>query len=106
VPELEITARSRLEAPAELVSERTSTRAELGLAFGCWALLLGAQRLWEDERRMEPEGDRCVLIDRICHEPRLAFGERAQSAALRQLLLHRHRRLRRRFGGGPDRRRR
>jgi ligand-binding SRPBCC domain-containing protein len=64
---------------------------------------LGSQRVWEHERRIEPAGAGCVLVDRVRHDPRLPLGERAQSALLRQLFMHRHRRLRRRFGGGPDR---
>jgi hypothetical protein len=63
---------------------------------------LGTQRLWEHERRIEPAGDACVLIDRVRHEPRLPIGERAQTALLRRVFLHRHRRLRRHFGGEPD----
>jgi hypothetical protein len=39
----------------------------------------------------------------VYHEPRLPFAERLQSALFRQVFLHRHRRLRRHFGGGPDR---
>jgi ligand-binding SRPBCC domain-containing protein len=156
VPRYEFSARSRLDAPAELVWERISTMegvndelrplarmthppgvdrldpalAELGEpAFRSWVLLLGllpvdydditivrldpgrgflersrlgTQRLWEHERRIEPSGGGCVLVDRVGHEPRLPFAERLQSALLRQVFLHRHRRLRRRFGGGPD----
>jgi ligand-binding SRPBCC domain-containing protein len=64
---------------------------------------MGSQRVWEHERRIEPDGATCVVVDRICHEPRVPLAQRAQSALLRQLFLHRHRRLRRRFGGGPDR---
>jgi ligand-binding SRPBCC domain-containing protein len=65
---------------------------------------LGTQRVWEHERRIEAlPGGRCVLVDRVRHEPRLGLGGRLQSALLRQVFLHRHRRLRRRFGGGPDR---
>jgi ligand-binding SRPBCC domain-containing protein len=158
VPRFEITARSRLAAPADRVWERISTMAgvndelgplfrmthppgidrldpalgELGRpAFRSWVLLFGVlpvdyddvtivsfdpgrgflersrlatQRLWEHERRIEPRGDgSCVLVDRVCHEPRLPFAERLQSALFRQVFLHRHRRLRRHFGGGPDR---
>jgi ligand-binding SRPBCC domain-containing protein len=106
--------------------------AELGApAFRSWVLLLGlvpveyddvaiarldpgrgflersrlaTQRLWEHERRIDPvDAGRCVLVDRVRHEPRLALAGRRQSALFRQVFLHRHRRLRRRFGGGPDR---
>jgi ligand-binding SRPBCC domain-containing protein len=64
---------------------------------------MGSQRYWEHERRIEPAAGGCVVVDRVCHEPRVPFAERAQSAFLRQLFLHRHRRLRRRFGGGAAR---
>ena len=63
---------------------------------------LATQRLWEHERVIEPGGPSCVVVDRIRHEPRLPLGGRAQSALLRRVFLHRHRRLRRHFGGGPD----
>jgi ligand-binding SRPBCC domain-containing protein len=157
VPAFELTARSRLEAPAERVWEWVSTMAgvndelaplfrmthpagvdrldpelaQLGEpAFRSWVLLFGlvpvdydditivrldpgrgflersrllTQRLWEHERRIAPhDGGRCVLVDRVRHEPRLGFAGRQQSALFRQVFLHRHRRLRRRFGGGPD----
>jgi ligand-binding SRPBCC domain-containing protein len=163
VPRFELTARSRLDAPAERVWEQVATIAgvndelwplfrmthppgvdrldaelgELGKpVFRSWVLLFGllpveydditivrldpgrgflersrmaTQRLWEHERRIEPHDDpgsaqaACVLVDRVCHEPRIPFAERLQSALFRQVFLHRHRRLRRRFGGGPDR---
>lgn len=59
-----------------------------------------SQRMWEHERRLEPEGPRtCRLSDRVRFESRLPVP----GALLRPLYLavfrHRHRRLRRRFGG-------
>jgi hypothetical protein len=62
---------------------------------------LGTQRLWEHERRLDPGGGGCTIVDRVRHEPRLPIVGRRQSALLRQLFRHRHRhrRLRRRFGG-------
>jgi ligand-binding SRPBCC domain-containing protein len=60
---------------------------------------LGTQRLWEHERRLDPAGDGCAIVDRVRHEPRLPIAGRRQSALLRQVFRHRHRRLRRRFGG-------
>jgi ligand-binding SRPBCC domain-containing protein len=63
---------------------------------------LATQRLWEHERRIEPDGDAaCELVDRIRHEPRVPVAARHQSALLRQVFRHRHRRLRRRFGVRP-----
>jgi ligand-binding SRPBCC domain-containing protein len=155
VPRFELTARSRLDAPAERVWEHIATiagvndelaplfrmthppgvdrlDAELGElgepVFRSWVLLFGllpveydditivrldpgrgflersrmaTQRVWEHERRIEPHGGACVLVDRVCHEPRLPFAERLQTALFRRVFHHRHRRLRRRFGGGP-----
>ena len=63
---------------------------------------LASQRLWEHERAIEPAGEGCVVVDRVLHEPRLPVAGRLQSAIFHQVFLHRHRRLRRRFGGGPD----
>ena len=63
---------------------------------------LASQRLWEHERAIRPADDGCLVVDHVRHEPRLRVGGRAQSAVLRQVFLHRHRRLRRRFGGTPD----
>ena len=63
---------------------------------------LGTQRLWEHERRIQPAEAGCVVVDRVLHEPRLVLGARRQSALLRQLFRHRHRRLRARFGGSED----
>ena len=112
MPRFEITARSRLDAPADRVWERISTMEGVNdelrplprMSRGFFERArLASQRLWEHERRIEPAGEACVVVDRVCHEPRLPFGERVQSALIRQVFLHRHRRLRRRFGGGPDR---
>ncbi len=63
---------------------------------------LASQRLWEHERAIRPTDGGCIVVDRVRHDPRLRAGGRAQSAVLRQVFLHRHRRLRRRFGGEPD----
>ncbi|HKP92232.1 MAG TPA: hypothetical protein VJT75_19845 [Thermoleophilaceae bacterium] len=60
---------------------------------------MGTQRLWEHERRLEPAGAGCAIVDRVRHEPRVPVAGRLQSALLRQVFRHRHRRLRRRFGG-------
>lgn len=61
---------------------------------------LGTQKLWEHERTIEPGPDGgCVLVDRIAHEPRVPVAQRAQSALLRRVFRHRHRRVRKRFGG-------
>ena len=62
---------------------------------------MASQRLWEHERRLEPDGDGCLVLDRVRHEPRVALGGRLQSIVFSRFFLHRHRRLRRRFGGEP-----
>jgi ligand-binding SRPBCC domain-containing protein len=62
---------------------------------------LGTQRLWEHERVIQPDGAGCELVDRVAHDPRVPVAQRAQSALLRRVFHHRHRRLRRRFGGQP-----
>ena len=77
----------------------TIVRLDPGSGFLERSRLL-SQRLWEHERRIEPSaGGSSVLVDRVCHEPRVPFAGRQQSALLRQVFLHRHRRLRRHFGG-------
>jgi ligand-binding SRPBCC domain-containing protein len=76
----------------------TIVRLDPGLGF-LERSPLGTQRLWEHERAIQPSGDGCVLVDRVAHDPRVPVAERAQSALLRRVFLHRHRRLRRRFGG-------
>lgn len=59
-----------------------------------------SQRFWEHERTIEPAGeDGCVLTDRICFEPRLPLPGPMLRPLLRRIFRHRHRRLRRRFGG-------
>jgi ligand-binding SRPBCC domain-containing protein len=63
---------------------------------------LGTQRVWEHERAIEAAGDGCVVTDRVLHVPRVPLAGRWQTALLRRVFLHRHRRLRRRFGGSAD----
>jgi hypothetical protein len=57
------------------------------------------QRSWEHERRVEPEGDGCVISDRVAWEPRLGLPGGALTPMFRGIFNHRHRRLRERFGG-------
>ena len=57
------------------------------------------QKLWEHERAIQPGEHGCELVDRICHVPRVPIARRVQSGLLHQVFLHRHRRLRKRFGG-------
>jgi ligand-binding SRPBCC domain-containing protein len=59
-----------------------------------------SQRLWEHERTIEPEGpEACRIIDRVRYEPRLPVPRGALTLLFRAVFRHRHRRLRRRFGG-------
>ena len=59
-----------------------------------------SMRVWEHERWIEPDGDgACMLRDRLSFEPRLLVPRRVARPIIRALFRHRHRRLRRRFGG-------
>jgi hypothetical protein len=58
-----------------------------------------SMRSWEHERWIEPAGERgCTLRDRLTFTPRLPLP---LGPVVRAVFRHRHRRLRRRFGGGP-----
>lgn len=59
------------------------------------------QRVWVHERIVEPEGERCEVMDRLEIHPRLPMAEPLLRAVVRWLFSHRHRRLAQRFGGGP-----
>lgn len=59
-----------------------------------------SQRLWEHERTIEPLGERgCTLVDRVAWEPRPPLPGRLLRPLILAVFRHRHRRLRRRFGG-------
>jgi ligand-binding SRPBCC domain-containing protein len=61
-----------------------------------------SQRAWQHERTLEPAaGDAasCVLIDRISYEPRLPVPDAILRSLYAAIFRHRHRRLRRQFGG-------
>jgi hypothetical protein len=60
-----------------------------------------SQRVWQHERTLEQLPDGCRLTDAISFEPRLPVPPRMLSALYGFLFRHRHRRLRRRFGGRP-----
>jgi hypothetical protein len=60
-----------------------------------------SQRLWEHERTIEPAGAGTTIVDRLAWEPRLPLPGRLLRPAIAVLFRHRHRRLRRRFGGAP-----
>jgi ligand-binding SRPBCC domain-containing protein len=58
-----------------------------------------SQRVWEHERTLEAAGEHCRLSDRVHYEPRLPVPDALLRALYRFVFRHRHRRLRRRFGG-------
>ncbi len=59
-----------------------------------------SMRTWEHERRLEPTPDGgCVVRDRVRFEPRLPVPARALLPLYKTVFRHRHRRLRRHFGG-------
>jgi hypothetical protein len=59
-----------------------------------------SQRSWEHERSIEPEGPSvCRISDRVRFEPRLPIPAAWLRPLYRLVFRHRHRRLRRRFGG-------
>lgn len=57
------------------------------------------QRVWHHERRIEPDGDRCLITDRIGWLPRLPGADLPLVLFAPLLFRHRHARLRRRYGG-------
>jgi ligand-binding SRPBCC domain-containing protein len=58
-----------------------------------------SQRAWEHVRTIEPSADGSVITDAIAWEPRLPLPARALRPMFGAIFRHRHRRLRRRFGG-------
>jgi ligand-binding SRPBCC domain-containing protein len=58
-----------------------------------------SQRAWEHERTLVPAEGGCLLTDRVSYEPRLPVPEALQRRLYHGVFRHRHRRLRRRFGG-------
>jgi ligand-binding SRPBCC domain-containing protein len=61
-----------------------------------------SQRFWEHRRTVRPVDDGSVITDAISWEPRLPLPGAAMRPMFRAIFRHRHRRLRKRFGGGPD----
>jgi hypothetical protein len=63
-----------------------------------------SQRLWEHERTIEPLGEGgCTLTDRVAWEPRLPLPGVLLRPLIGTLFRHRHRQLRRQFGGDAAR---
>jgi len=59
-----------------------------------------SQRVWEHERTLEPAGEGgCLITDRVRWEPRLGLPGSPLQPLIGWFFRHRHRRLRRRFGG-------
>jgi len=57
------------------------------------------QRLWEHERTIEPAGEGATLVDRLAWEPRLPLPGGAMRPLVAAIFRHRHKQLRRHFGG-------
>jgi ligand-binding SRPBCC domain-containing protein len=74
---------------------------EEGRAFQERSTML-SQRSWHHDRSVEPAGpDTCLVTDRVSFEPRLPVSPRLFLPIFRWFFRHRHRRLRKRFGGDP-----
>ena len=58
-----------------------------------------SQRMWEHVRSVEPVDGGCVIRDALAWEPRLPVSGRALRPMFATIFRHRHRRLRRHFGG-------
>jgi hypothetical protein len=79
----------------------TLVRLEPGRGFLERSRML-TQRLWEHERTLEPHPPgTCTLTDRVRFEPRLGLPGRPVAPVVQAIFRHRHRRLRRFFGGEP-----
>lgn len=58
-------------------------------------------RVWEHERTLEPHPSGCIVRDTVRWETRLPVPQAIPRAIVGRVFSHRHRRLRRRFGGDP-----
>ena len=58
------------------------------------------QKSWEHERTLEPRDGGTLVTDRVEFVPKLPGGG-ALTPVFRAVFRHRHRRLRKRFGGRP-----
>lgn len=56
------------------------------------------QRTWIHRRRVLPASSGCIVTDELAFEPRVPFAAPMLRVVVCALFLHRHRRLRRRFG--------
>lgn len=57
------------------------------------------QRMWLHERSVVPDGTGCVLTDRVEVIPHLSFSRGSTGWLVRGLFDHRHKRLRKLYGG-------
>jgi hypothetical protein len=73
-------------------------RIEAGRGFLERSTML-SQRLWEHERTIEPGGEGSTIVDRVAWEPRLPLPASWLRPLFAATFRHRHRRLRRHFGG-------
>ena len=62
-----------------------------------------SQRAWEHVRTVRPLDGGSLITDAIAWEPRLPIPAKALRPLFRAIFGHRHRRLRRRFGGSAAR---
>ena len=60
-----------------------------------------SQRVWEHERTIEPIAGGCLITDRVGWQPRLGLPGRPLRPVIAWFFGHRHKRLRRHFGGLP-----
>jgi ligand-binding SRPBCC domain-containing protein len=58
-----------------------------------------SQRMWQHVRSVEPVNGGCVVRDALAWEPRIPVSGGALRPLFGTIFRHRHRRLRRRFGG-------
>lgn len=59
-----------------------------------------SQRVWEHERTLEPTPDGgCLIADRVSWQPRLGLPASLLRPVIGWFFRHRHKRLRRHFGG-------
>lgn len=76
----------------------TLVRVEAGHGFLERSPML-SQRRWEHERTLEDAGGGCRVTDRVRFEPRIGPLAPLLLPLFRAVFRHRHRRLRREFGG-------
>ncbi|MGH2794424.1 MAG: hypothetical protein ACRDKG_08965 [Actinomycetota bacterium] len=76
----------------------TLIRIEPGRGFHERSQMLTCRR-WEHVRTLEPVPTGTILTDQISFEPRVSVAGPVLFGVTRRLFAHRHRRLRKRFGG-------